>query len=90
MDTREFVDTRTKRCMAQTLEELEERIEKPLQALISSGAPITVHHVARIVADVDQVKRIYRKKIQALASDCLDLMPRDLEINAYEPVRRSA
>jgi metal-dependent amidase/aminoacylase/carboxypeptidase family protein len=88
MNPREFVDTRTKRCMAQTLEELEVKVEHPLQALVASGEPITPERLAAIVAEIDAVKRIYRKKIQALSSDCLDLMPSDLQINGYEPLAR--
>jgi hypothetical protein len=85
MDSRAFVETRRKRCLAQTLEEFERRIESPLQAL----APCDPR-IAAIVADIEPVKRLFRKKIQALASDCLDLMPSDLEINAVELVRRGA
>ncbi len=88
MDSREFVETRTKRCMAQTLEDVERLIEQPLSRLIASDEPITAARLVEIVRDIDEVKRIYRKKIQALASDCLDLVPSELQINGYEPLVR--
>lgn len=88
MDPREFIEIRTRRYMAQALEEFEQRIEDPLRAL--SGREPTASEIAAIVENIDGVKRTFRKKLQTLASDCADLMPRDIEINALELVRRSA
>lgn len=87
MDPREFVETRTRRYMAQALEEFEERIEQPLDAL--RRAEPSRSDIARIVEEVDGVKRTFRRKLQALAGDCIDLMPSDLQINGFEPVRRT-
>lgn len=89
MEPREFVETRTKRYMAQALEELEDRIERPLEALLVAE-PIAQGELAVIVNDIQHVKATFRKKLQTLASDCLDLMPSDVQINAFEPVRRNA
>ena len=89
MDPREFVDTRMRRCMAQTLEELEVQIERPLRELhesLSNGA--TARRIGRIVDDIDGVKRTFRKRLQAFGADCADVMPSDVEINAFEPIRR--
>lgn len=83
MDPREFVETRTKRYMAQALEELEVKIEQPLRQLAETNSD-----AAAIAAEIDGVKRTFRKRLQSLASDCIDLMPSGLEINALELVRR--
>lgn len=88
MDPRQFVENRTRRYMAQALEEFENRVEHPL-ARIAAGEP-TRHDIAAIVSDIDGVKRTFRKKLQALGTDCIDLIPTDVEINAVELVRRSA
>jgi hypothetical protein len=69
--------------MAQALEEFEKQIEQPLTVLARSEP-----RAAAIVANVDGVKREFRRKLQTLASDCLDLMPSDVEINALELVSR--
>lgn len=63
--------------MAQALEEFEQHIEKPL----ADGRVPDADAIAR-------VKAAFRKKLQTLASDCLDLMPSDLQINGFEPVVR--
>ena len=89
MNPREFVDIRMRRCMAQTLEELEKQVEQPLRELhgsLSNGA--TARHIGRIVDDIDGVKRTFRKRLQAFGSDCADVMPSDVEINGFEPIRR--
>lgn len=83
MDTREFVETRTKRYMAQALEEFEEKLEKPLRALLADDDS---REAQAVVDGIEPVKRTFRKKIQALASDCTDVMPSDLHINGYEPL----
>lgn len=77
MDPRDFVERRTRRYMAQALEEFEQRIERPLQRGAQPSA-----------ADIEATKRAFRKRLQDLASDCIDLMPSDIEINAYEPIVR--
>lgn len=77
MDPKEFVETRTRRYMAQALEEFEDMIETPLRR---GDRPDS--------AAIDCVKRTFRRKLQALSSDCIDLMPSDLQINGFEPVRR--
>lgn len=69
--------------MAQALEELEVKLEEPLRRLAQTDPSARA-----ILADVDGVKRTFRRKIQTLASDCIDLMPSDLEINALELIRR--
>jgi hypothetical protein len=74
--------------MAQALEDFELRIEDPLRAL--SIAEPERRDIASIVEQCDNVKRTFRKKLQTLASDAADLVPRDIEINALELVRRSA
>lgn len=86
MDPREFVDTRTRRYMAQALEEFEQAIEHPLRALVAADP--SRRDVASVVERIDGVKRTFRKRLQALATDCLDLIPSDLQINAFEPVVR--
>lgn len=65
--------------MAQTLEEFEETVEKPL----ASGRRISTEAV-------EAFKRQFRKRLQAFATDVSDVMPTDVEINGYEPIRRSA
>jgi hypothetical protein len=87
MDPKAFIDTRTKRCMAQTLEEFEDKVERPVRALLTAE-PVTAHQLEEIISDMDSVKRTIRKKIQALAADCLDLVPSDIQINGFEPVTR--
>lgn len=87
MDPREYVETLKKRVMAQTLEELELRIEAPLRTLAKSDR-ITPAQLTAIVEDIDHHKRAFRKRLHVFASDCLHLMPTDIEINAYEPVIR--
>jgi hypothetical protein len=89
MEPREFVETRMRRCMAQTLQEFEEQIEQPLRdlhaTLPTAGAR---QRVGAILASSEAVKRTFRKKLQAFAADCIDLMPADVEINAFEPIVR--
>lgn len=86
MEPRDFIEIRTKRYMAQALEEFEKQIEDPLRAL--AIAEPSRHDLAAIVDRMDAVKRTFRKKLQTLASDCADLMPSDVQINAFELVRR--
>ncbi len=86
MDPKDYVDTRTKRYMAQALEEFERDIESPLRAAVS--AEPYRRDLAQVVENIEGVKRTFRKKLQALATDCLDIMPSDLSINAFELVRR--
>jgi hypothetical protein len=86
MEPREFIEIRTKRYMAQALEEFERQIEDPLRALVA--AEPSRRDVAMVVESIDGVKRTFRKKLQTLASDCADLMPSDVQINALELVRR--
>ena len=69
--------------MAQALEEFEREIEHPLRALALGDPRLTT-----VVNRIDPVKRTFRKKLQALASDCTDLMPSDVQINGFELVRR--
>lgn len=87
MDPKEFVETRTKRTMAQVMEEFERTVEHPLSAMVRSDG-VTHARINSVVNDLDGFKRIFRKKLQAFADDCLDLMPSDIEINAFEPVVR--
>jgi phosphoribosylaminoimidazole (AIR) synthetase len=75
MDSRAFVEMRVRRYMAQTLDEFEAKLESQL--------PEELHQSAK------EVKATIRKKMQTLGSDCLAMMPSDVEINGYEPVRRS-
>jgi hypothetical protein len=86
MDPSEFVDIRTRRYMAQALEEFERDIERPLRAAVSRepGRP----DIAAILSSVEGVKRTFRKKLQALGSDCKDLMDEGIQINGFEPVIR--
>jgi hypothetical protein len=88
MEPREFVDTRMRRCMAQTLQEFEQSVETPLRTLHGTLEGEPARHVAAILDDCDEVKRSYRKKLQAFAADCIDLMPSNVQINAFEPVVR--
>jgi hypothetical protein len=88
MNPADFVDKRRKRCLGQTLGEFERHIQRPLQQLAQREEPISAYHLQRVLNDMELVKDTIRKQIQALASDCLDLMPPELEINAFEPVRR--
>lgn len=90
MESKEFVEILMRRCMAQTLEEFEQQVETPLRELhgtLSNGA--TARHLGRILDGCDEVKRTFRKKIQGFETDCLALIPRDLEINAVQLVRSS-
>lgn len=73
--------------MAQALEEFERQIEEPLRIL--ARAEPDRRDVKRIVENIDGVKRTFRKKLQTLASNCSDLMASDVQINAFELVRRS-
>lgn len=75
--------------MAQALEEFEERLEKPLVALLDSLGDDNAADVRTLRDGIEPVKRTFRKKIQALSNDCTDLMPTGLQINGYEPVTRS-
>jgi hypothetical protein len=79
MEARDFVDRKKKRCMAQALEEFERRVEAPLRR----------GDTATALAGIPDVKRTFRKSIQALADDCADMMPSGVQINAFEPVVRS-
>lgn len=88
MESKEFVEILMRRCMAQTLEDFEQRIETPLRELRGATNGANRHRVGRIIDDCDQVKRTIRKKIQGFESDLLRLIPADLEINAVELVRR--
>lgn len=86
MEPREFIEIRTRRYMAQALEEFEKQIEDPLRAILVTEPSRS--DVAAVLECVDGVKRTFRKKLQTLASDCADLMPSDVQINALELVRR--
>ena len=88
MDPSTFVNTRLRRTMAQTLLEYEQSIEQPLRELHGRATGQTKRDLARVLDDSDSVKRTIRRKLQAFASDCIDLMPDDVEINATELVRR--
>lgn len=83
MEPREYVETRTKRYMAQALEEFEERLEVPLRAHLDGD---TSPGARAVLAGVEPAKRAFRKKIQALGADCRDVMPKDVQINGYEPL----
>jgi hypothetical protein len=75
--------------MAQTLQEFETQVQEPLREVHASlPAGPAAHRVAGILRDSDEVKRTFRKKLQAFAADCVDLMPSDVDINAFEPVIR--
>jgi hypothetical protein len=76
-----------KRCMAQTLEEFERSVERPLREAQHDPANAS-RRVAQILRECDDVKRAYRKRLQAFAADCADLMPSDVQINAFEPIIR--
>lgn len=76
--------------MAQTLEELELRIETPLRALAEEPEPITPSRLRQILDDMDAHKRSFRKRLHVFSSDCVSLMPPDIEINGYEPIARRA
>lgn len=86
MNPKQFVETRTKRYMAQALEDFERDIEGPLRraALVEPRRP----DLDAIVAGIEPTKRSFRKKLQALGADCTDLVPANIEINGFEPVRR--
>lgn len=88
MDPRDYVDTRTKRYMAQALEEFEQKIETPLARVIATRGDggWDAATLLQIQADLDGVKRTFRKRLQALGTDCLDLISPDLSINGFEPV----
>jgi hypothetical protein len=86
MEPREFIEIRTRRYMAQALEEFEKQIEDPLRAILVTEP--SRGDVAAVLERVDGVKRTFRKKLQTLDSDCADLMPSDVQINALELVRR--
>jgi hypothetical protein len=73
--------------MAQALDEFEREIEQPLDALLRRGDAIP--EVVRVLEAIPAVKRAFRKKLQALGTDCIDLMPSDMQINAFEPMRSS-
>lgn len=90
MDPQEYVETLKNRVMAQTLEELELRVETPLRALAGREAPISAAQLNVILNDIELHKRAFRKRLHVFGSDCLNLVPPDIEINAFEPVRRSA
>jgi hypothetical protein len=83
MDPRTFVETRTRRYMAQALEEFERELERPLRK-----AALHDPSLGAIVDSIDGVKSTFRKRLQALSGDCLDLIPAGTEINGFEPVRR--
>lgn len=70
--------------MAQALEQFEQDIEEPLKAAVR--AEPYRRDLADIVENIDGVKHTFRKRLQQLASDCIDLMPADLSINGFEPV----
>ena len=75
--------------MAQTLQEFEDKVEKPLREVYSTLPSAASFAVADILYDCESVKRTIRKKLQAFGADCADLMPSDMQINAFEPVIRS-
>ena len=85
MDPSEFVDTRTKRYMAQALEELEREIEQPLR---HAQATSPRADIAAVLDRVPGVKRTFRRKLQALGADCKDLMDEGIQINGFEPIIR--
>lgn len=78
--------------MAQALEEFEREIEAPLERAVARGE--RREDIAIVASHVQGVKRCFRKALQALSSDCLEVMgmagvsPGDIQINAYEPVTR--
>jgi hypothetical protein len=75
--------------MAQMLEEFEERMEVPLGNLHASlPAGPAAHSISGILLNAEGVKRTFRRKLDAFAADCADLMPSDVEINAFEPIIR--
>lgn len=83
MDTRQYVETRVKRTLAQTLEEFEERLERPLRELLAED---TSPAARRVLDGIEPTKRAFRKKVQALGKDCQDVMSEDVQINGYEPL----
>lgn len=89
MEPREFVDTRMKRCMAQMLEEFEQSVENPLREAHGLLTGADARSIGKVLDNCDGVKRTIRKKLQAFGADCVDLMPSDVQINAFEPVIRS-
>jgi hypothetical protein len=89
MGPQEYVDQQVRRAMAQALEEFEKGIEQPLDAALSSDGDAR-EALIRISGAVPGVKRAFRKRLQTLGSDLLVLIPGDVQINAYEPVRRRA
>lgn len=71
MDRGEYVETRRKRYLAQTLEEFENTVEK----LLDQAAPHLPPALRiELSAAVETHKATVRRKIQALATDCADLM----------------
>jgi hypothetical protein len=75
--------------MAQTLQEFEEQVQQPLRDLhVSLDDAGAARRVSDILDNAEAVKRTFRKKLQAFAADCVDLMPTDVEINGFEPIVR--
>lgn len=66
MDRREFVETRRKRYLAQTLEEFEEKVEK--QVDLSDPD---------VAAKIASFKATVRRKFQAFETDVIDVMGED-------------
>jgi hypothetical protein len=83
VDPRHYVETRTKRYMAQALEEFEREIERPLIAAAKEHPELDA-----IVGRIPGVKSTIRKRLQTLGSDCLDLIPPGTQINGFEPIVR--
>lgn len=71
MDRGEYVETRRKRYLAQTLEEFENTVEAKIEeAAQHLPPPLRIE----LSAAVEAHKATVRRKIQALATDCVDLM----------------
>lgn len=81
MDRGEYVETRRKRYLAQTLEEFEESVEK----LVEEAAPHLPPALRiELSAAIERHKATVRRKIQALATDCADLMNHSgLSLNGF-------
>lgn len=71
MDKGNYVETRRKRYLAQTLEEFEKTVEVVLEkAAPHLPPPLRVE----LTETVSRHKATVRRKFQALATDCADLM----------------
>lgn len=81
MDRGEYVETRRKRYLAQTLEEFEETVEKAIERAAPHLPPNLRIELAAAIANH---KATVRRKIQALATDCADLMAHgDSALNGF-------